>query len=63
MFDVSKEDTYTNVDKWIKFINENIDATMTKIIIIGNKTDLERVVKTQKAMSNAKKNNIEYFET
>ena len=63
VFDVSKEDTYTNVDKWIKFINENIDATMTKIIIIGNKKDLERVVKTQKAMSNAKKNNIEYFET
>ena len=36
---------------------------MTKISIIGNKTDLERVVKTQKALSSAKKNNIEYFET
>jgi Ras-related protein Rab-6A len=61
VFDISRKDSFQNLNHWIEFIT-NIDKG--NIIIIGNKIDLkeERVVPKEEAEKYCKEKNYEYFE-
>ena len=63
VYDITNEDSFNNIEKWIErtydIYNQNI-----KIILVGNKSDLEneRKVKTETALEKAKKLNMPLME-
>ena len=40
LYDISNEQSFLNVRKWVSDISEHADQAMLPIIIVGNKTDL-----------------------
>ena len=63
-YDVSNVDTFENLKYWIQSIHTNLgENDSIKIIIIGNKVDLEREVSLEDAQKYAKENGYKYFET
>lgn len=62
VFDVTDEKTFTGLEQWIKFANEQ--APGAKIILFANKTDLEekRVVSSADIKEFASKNSIDVVE-
>ena len=61
IYDVSDRKTFENVPRWLERINK---ANVTKkfIVLIGNKTDLERKVSEEEGKNYAKKNDLLFFE-
>ncbi|MEM2109299.1 MAG: Rab family GTPase [Candidatus Odinarchaeota archaeon] len=64
VFDLTRLSTFTNLDNWVKELNEYIKGKIP-LIIIGNKLDLTsmRVVKTLDAKGFAEKLSSSYLET
>lgn len=64
VFDLTVNESFENVSKWIKDYIDFTDGNQN-ILIVGNKNDLEseRKVKTEDAIQFAKSNNVEYIET
>jgi Ras-related protein Rab-11A len=64
VFDISRKETFQNVDRWIGEIRNNADNDTT-ILLIGNKSDLEdqRKVSQEEAKSKAEQYSIAYMET
>ena len=64
VFDVTNENTFINVEKWISEMYNIIDKRKLSVIIIGNKTDMdkERIVSRERAEQLCKKYNFEYME-
>ena len=63
-YDVSNVDTFENLKYWIQSIHTNLgENDSIKIIIIGNKIDLEREVSLEDAQKYAEDNGYKYFET
>jgi small GTP-binding protein len=61
LFDVSAPKSFEDLPKWIEFVSEN--APGAKVIIFGNKTDLEdRRVTKQDGVQFATKENLLYYE-
>ena len=62
MYDISKEESFNNLNTWLKQIKENSNGI--PIILIGNKSDLdsERQVEREKGEKFAKDNNMAFFE-
>ena len=62
MYDISKEDSFLNLDKWLQNIKEN--SNECPLILIGNKSDLikERKISKEQGENFAKKNNIIFLE-
>lgn len=50
MYDVSKHQTYENVQRWLKELRDHADANIV-IMLVGNKSDLRhlRAVPTEEA--------------
>ena len=63
MYDITKPETYENLDKWMKLIKQL--ASGISLILIGNKIDLidERKVETEKGEQFATNNNLKLFES
>lgn len=62
-FDVSRKETFDNLDNWFKEIYVN-GAKSYKILLIGTKSDLNpREVTSEEAENFARKSGIEYIET
>ena len=61
IYDVSDRKTFQNVPRWLKRIN-NANVTKKFIILIGNKTDLERKVSKEEGKNYAKENDLLFFE-
>ncbi|TFG10099.1 MAG: GTP-binding protein [Promethearchaeota archaeon] len=65
LFDLTRPDTFTNLDNWIKEINEN--AGPIPFILIGNKADLVemvgRTIDPQETKKYAEERNSIYIET
>ena len=61
VFDVSKKESYDNLNEWINFIT-NIENG--NIVIVGNKIDLKdnRVIMKEEAEKYCKEKNYNYFE-
>lgn len=50
MYDISKRESFLNLDKWMNELKEHADRSI-QIMLVGNKQDLEqkRKVSTQEA--------------
>ncbi len=64
VFDITRRDTFNNVDRWIGELKSNAENDVS-IILIGNKTDLEdqRQVSLEEAKSKAEHHSLAYVET
>ena len=63
MYDISKKETFTNIDSWIDSIKQKKGMDFP-IVLIGNKCDLddEREVKKEEGLEKANKYHINFFE-
>lgn len=63
VYDITKHESYTNVEKWLKELREHGDSKMVHMLV-GNKSDLKhlRAVPTEEAASFAEKNNLSFIE-
>ena len=64
MYDIANKKTFDNINNWVYDIKET-NPTITQIIIVGNKSDLEnkREVGEKEARDFCKKNNFMFFES
>jgi len=65
MFDLTLEESFVNVRKWLSQLEVHADCDVPAIILIGNKCDLKdkRVVQQVSAVQLADTLGIKYFET
>ena len=64
MYDITKANTFNNLQSWLNLINEECGKHM-QIVLVGNKSDLDsqREISKEKVINFAKKQNVEYIET
>jgi Ras-related protein Rab-11A len=64
VFDISRRETFSTIDRWISELKSNADNDVS-VILIGNKADLEeqRQVKVEEGKAKAEHYNIAYIET
>ena len=64
VYDITKQSTFDNLEKWLKELKEFGEPQMM-IMMIGNKSDLKhlRVIKTEDAASFAERHGIDFMET
>ena len=64
-FDVTNEDSFKRIDKWIKNIEESENMNNFEMILIGNKIDKneERIISKKEAKEKANKYGMKYFES
>ena len=62
MYDITSEDSFNDLDTWMKHIKENSKGS--PVILIGNKSDLinKRKVSKEQGETYAKNNNLIFFE-
>ncbi len=62
MFDVTNKDSFEAIEQWISSIKDNVHNS--KIILIGNKIDLneKRIINKKDAQKKADDHNIKYYE-
>jgi small GTP-binding protein len=64
VYDISRIETYNNVDKWITELKEKVEGSF-KLLLIGNKSDLKegRKMSIETAMHKARQLNVPLMET
>ncbi|KKK18709.1 hypothetical protein P175DRAFT_0500050 [Aspergillus ochraceoroseus IBT 24754] len=64
VYDISKHQTYDNVNRWLKELRDHADSNIV-IMLVGNKSDLRhlRAVPTEEAKQFASENNLSFIET
>ena len=64
VYDITRIETYNNVDIWIKELNEKVEGSL-KLLLIGNKSDKkdERKMSIETALHKARQLNIPLMET
>ena len=64
VYDITRKNTFVNIDKWIGDLKNNGDENMI-VYLVGNKSDLNdmREVRKDEAMTKSEKYNIAFSET
>lgn len=64
VFAVNDKASFTNITKWIEFLEDNIDISTKQIVLFGNKIDLkeERKVTIEEIKKRAKDLEVDYYE-
>ncbi|KAH0790792.1 ras-like gtp-binding protein ypt1 [Histomonas meleagridis] len=62
VFDLTNQNSFDMVNDWMNSIKENASSTVD-IFLVGNKSDLTRVVSQDKIDEFQKTNGVRYFET
>ena len=64
IYDISKEISFENVDKWLNELKNDAEENII-IMLVGNKSDLShiRAVPTNIATNYSKRNNLAFIET
>ena len=64
VYDITRIDTYNNVEKYITDIKEKVEGSL-KLLLIGNKSDLkeERKIEVETALHKARQLNVPLMET
>lgn len=64
VYDVTKIESFNNIDKWISDLRNNTNEKLV-IMLIGNKIDLdkERTVKSEEGQEKSNENEVAYIET
>jgi len=64
VYDISKSDSYNNVERWLNELRDHADSNIV-IMLVGNKSDLRhlRAVQTEQAAAFAEKHGLSFIET
>ena len=64
VYDISRENTFENTEKWLKELKENANTNII-VMLVGNKSDLRhlRAVNIDTATNYAKEHNLAFIET
>jgi len=64
VYDISKQATYANVNRWLKELRDHADSNIV-ITLVGNKSDLKhlRAVSTDEAKQYSADNQLSFIET
>jgi len=64
VYDISKHNTYENVERWLKELRDHADSNIV-ISLVGNKSDLRhlRSVPSDEAKAFSEKNGVSFIET
>jgi small GTP-binding protein len=64
VYDITRIETFNNVEKWMNDVKEKVEGTL-KLLIIGNKSDLneERKMSIETALNKARQFNVPLMET
>ena len=63
IYDLNHHESFDAIDNWLGFVNQYTNKEQVKIILVGNKKDLERKVKYEEGQNLAKKEGMLFFET
>ena len=63
IYDLNHHESFDAIDHWLGFVNQYTNKEQVKIILVGNKKDLERKVKYEEGQSLAKKEGMLFSET
>ena len=63
IFDVSDKNSFSNLNKWLEDIKNNIFKEDVSIVLCGNKIDLNRSISFEEANNFANNNDLIYCET
>ena len=63
IYDLNHHDSFDAINNWLGFVNQYTNKEQVKIILVGNKKDLERKVKYEEGQNLAKKEGMLFFET
>lgn len=65
MYDITKRDSFTSISRWLDEFNINEAHPESIIMLVGNKSDLEkrRAISEEEAKAFAEKNGLMFMET
>jgi len=63
IYDLNKQETFTAINNWLGFVNQYTNKEQVKLILVGNKKDLERNVPLDEGQKFAQKEGMLFFET
>ena len=63
VYDLSWHESFEAIKNWLGFVNEYTSKDQVKLVLVGNKSDLERKVKVEEGKKLADKEGMLFFET
>jgi Ras-related protein Rab-6A len=63
IYDLSHRDSFESINNWLGFVNQFTNKEQVKLVLVGNKNDLERKVTFEEGSKLAKKEGMSFFET
>ena len=63
IYDLNHHETFEAVNNWLGFVNQYTNKQKVKLVLVGNKKDLERKVTIEEGKTLAKKEGMLFFET
>ena len=63
VYDLSWRESFEAIKNWLGFVNQYANRDLIKLVLVGNKLDLERKVKTEEGQKLAEKEGMLFFET
>ena len=63
VYDLSWRESFEAIKNWLGFVNQYANRDLIKLVLVGNKLDLERKVKTEEGQKLAEKEGMILFET
>ena len=63
VYDINHHESFDSINKWLGFVNQYISKEQVKLVLVGNKNDLERKVTFEEGNNYAKKEGMIFFET
>ena len=63
VYDLSWRESFEAIKSWLGFVNQYTNKDQVKLVLVGNKIDLERKVKSEEGKKLADKEGMLFFET
>lgn len=63
IYDLNHRESFEAINNWLGFVNQYTNKEQVKLVLVGNKNDLEREVTVEEGEKLAKKEGMMFFET
>ena len=63
IYDLNHRESFEAINNWLGFVNQYTNKEQVKLVLVGNKNDLERKVPAEEGEKFAKKEGMMFFET
>ena len=63
VYDLNHHESFDAINNWLGFVNQFTNKEQVKLVLVGNKNDLERKVTYEEGNNYAKKEGMLFFET